>query len=210
VSTGGSATALDRSGNLLGALSLAVADRTADAVGDAAGQSETAAIALSALHQFLERPSVGLLRQVLGLTPSGTVRLLDRLQDAGYVERRPGVDGRSVSVELTASGRRAAERVAAARAEVLDEALSPLAPAEREAFEDALARVLPGLIRGPGATRWMCRLCDMKACGREHGKCPVERAARERYGPGRPLGWNDSSEGAETPPPGPSKLRFRQ
>jgi DNA-binding MarR family transcriptional regulator len=182
VSTGRGATALDRSGNLLGALSLAVADRTADAVGEAAGQSETAAIALSALHQFLDQPSVGLLRQVLGLTPSGTVRLLDRLQDAGYVERRPGRDGRSVSVQLTASGRRAAERVAAARAEVLDEALSPLGRAEREAFEDALARVLPGLIRGPGATRWMCRLCDMKACGREQGKCPVERAARERYG----------------------------
>ena len=126
---------LDRVGNLLGALSLSVADRTSDAVGDAAGQSETAAIALSALHQFLNRPSVGLLRQVLGLTPSGTVRLLDRLQDAGYVTRRPGRDGRSVSVHLTAAGRRAAERVAGARAEVLDEALSPLSPAEREAFQ---------------------------------------------------------------------------
>jgi DNA-binding MarR family transcriptional regulator len=173
---------LDRAGNLLGALSLSVADRTSDAVGGAAGQSETAAIALSALHQFLDRPSVGRLRQVLGLTPSGTVRLLDRLQDAGYVTRRPGRDGRSVSVHLTAAGRRAAQRVAASRAEVLEEALSPLSPAEREAFEDALARVLPGLIRGPGATRWMCRLCDMKACGRAEGNCPVARAARERYG----------------------------
>jgi DNA-binding MarR family transcriptional regulator len=184
VSAGRSAKALERSGNLLGALSLAVADRTSDAVGDAAGQSETAAIALSALHQFLDRPSVGLLRQVLGLTPSGTVRLLDRLQHAGYVTRRPGRDGRSVSVQLTAAGRRAAERVAASRAEVLEDALAPLSPAEREAFEDALSRVLPGLMRGPGATRWMCRLCDMKACGREAGRCPVARAARERYGTG--------------------------
>jgi DNA-binding MarR family transcriptional regulator len=179
--TGGGAR-LDRAGNLLGALSLAVADRTSDAVGDAAGQSETAAITLSALHQFLDRPSVGRLRQVLGLTPSGTVRLLDRLQEAGYVTRRPGQDGRSVSVHLTAAGRRAAERVAAARAEVLEEALAPLAPGEREAFEDALCRVLPGLMRGPGATRWMCRLCDMGACGRDEGRCPVARAARERWG----------------------------
>jgi DNA-binding MarR family transcriptional regulator len=186
---------LDRAGNLLGALSLSVADRTSDAVGDAAGQSETAAIALSALHQFLDRPSVGLLRQVLGLTPSGTVRLLDRLQDAGYVTRRPGRDGRSVSVHLTAAGRRAAERVAASRAEVLEEALSPLSPAERGAFEDALSRVLPGLIRGPGATRWMCRLCDMTACGREEGNCPVARAARERYASGAASGSNDSSDG---------------
>jgi DNA-binding MarR family transcriptional regulator len=177
----GDAGRLDRTGNLLGALSLSVANRTADAVGDAAGQSETAAIALSALHQFLDDPPVDLLRRVLGLTPSGTVRLVDRLQDAGYVERRPGNDGRSVSLRLTASGRRAAKRVSGARAEVLQDALSVLDPGEREAFDEMVSRVLVGLIRGPGAVRWMCRLCDMKACGREAGRCPVANAARERY-----------------------------
>jgi DNA-binding MarR family transcriptional regulator len=182
VTTRGGESELDHTGNLLGALALAVTDRTSAAVGSAAGQSETAAVALSALHQFLDDPPVDLLRQVLGLTPSGTVRLVDRLQDAGYVRRRPGRDGRSVSVRLTASGRRAAERVSAARAEVLQEALAGLAPAERHALDQLVARVLVGLIRGPGATRWMCRLCDMTACGREEGNCPVASAARERYG----------------------------
>jgi DNA-binding MarR family transcriptional regulator len=172
---------LDRTGNLLGALSLSVSDGTSEAVGDAVGQSETAAIALSALHQFLEAPSLDLLRQVLGLTPSGTVRLVDRLQDAGYVQRRPGSDGRSVSLRLTASGRRAAERVSAARAEVLQGALSALDQDERETFDRLLSRVLVGLIRGPGAVRWMCRLCDMEACGRDAGRCPVANAARERF-----------------------------
>jgi DNA-binding MarR family transcriptional regulator len=175
---------LDRTGNILGALSLAVTDRTSAAVGGAAGQSETAAVALSALHHFLNDPSVDLLRQVLGLTASGTVRLVDRLQDAGYVTRRPGRDGRSVSVRLTGSGRRAAERVAAARAEVLEEALSGLAPGERRVLDEAVSRVLVGLIRGPGATRWMCRLCDTTACGRDDGRCPVANAAKERYGSG--------------------------
>jgi len=174
---------VNRAGNLLGALSLSIADRTSDAVGDAAGQSETAAIALSALRHFLDDPSVDLLRQVLGLTSSGTVRLVDRLEEAGYVRRRPGRDGRSVSVRLTASGRRAAERVTAARGEVLDAALSVLAPDERDAFEGMLSRVLPGLIRGPGAVRWMCRLCDMEACGRDEGRCPVANAARALRGP---------------------------
>lgn len=175
---------LDRTGNLLGALSLAIADRTSDAIGDSVGQSEPAAAALSALHQFLDAPSVDLLRQVLGLTPSGTVRLVDRLEAAGYVIRRPGIDGRSVSVRLTASGRRASERVAAARAEVVDEALSVLDPGERAAFDEAASRVLVGLMRGPGAVRWMCRLCDVTACGREEGRCPVANAARERYSDG--------------------------
>jgi DNA-binding MarR family transcriptional regulator len=177
----GDARRLDRTGNLLGALALSVGDGTSDAVGDAVGQSETAAIALSALHHFLEDPSVDLLRQVLGLTPSGTVRLVDRLQDAGYVARRPGSDGRSVSLRLTASGHRAAERVSAARAEVLQDALSVLDPGEREAFEEMVSRVLVGLMRGPGAVRWMCRLCDTTACGRDAGRCPVATAARERY-----------------------------
>jgi DNA-binding MarR family transcriptional regulator len=173
---------LDRAGNLLGALSLSISDRTADAVGGAAGQSESAAIALSALYQFLDEPSVDTLRRVLGLTPSGTVRLVDRLEEAGYVVRRGGRDGRSVSLALTAAGRRAGARVSAARAEVLEGALAALSPAERDAFERALARILPGLIRGPGAVRWMCRLCDMTACGRNEGRCPVAQAARERYG----------------------------
>jgi DNA-binding MarR family transcriptional regulator len=172
---------LDRTGNLLGALSLAVTDRTSAAAGDALGQSESAAAALSALHHFLDDPPVDLLRQVLGLTPSGTVRLVDRLQDAGYVTRRPGRDGRSVSLRLTASGRRAAERVSAVRAEVLQDALSRLPAGERRALDQIMSRVLAGLIRGPGATRWMCRLCDTTACGREDGRCPVANAARERF-----------------------------
>jgi DNA-binding MarR family transcriptional regulator len=182
VTAGSRRPALARTGNLLGALSLAVADRTTAAAGDAAGQSESAAVALSALHHFLEDPSVDLLGQVLGLTPSGTVRLLDRLQEAGYVTRRPGRDARSVSVRLTASGRRAAERVSEARAEVLEDALSDLAPGERRTLDELVSRVLVGLIREPGATRWTCRLCDTTACGRNDGRCPVANAARERFG----------------------------
>lgn len=178
---GGDEQGLDRTGNLLGALSLAITDRTADGAGEAVGQSESAAVALSAMHHFLNDPAVDLLGQVLGLTPSGTVRLVDRLQDAGYLKRRPGRDGRSVSLRLTAAGRRAAERVSAARAQVLQNALSALTPGERDVLEELLSRVLVDLIRGPGAVRWMCRLCDTAACGRDTGRCPVANAAHERY-----------------------------
>jgi DNA-binding MarR family transcriptional regulator len=172
---------LDRVGNLLGALSLAVSDRTSDAAGGAVGQSESAAVALSALYHFLDEPSVDKLRRVLGLTASGTVRLVDRLVAAGYVERGPGRDGRTVSLRLTAAGRRAARRVSDARAELLTDVLDDLDARERAAFEKTLSRILPRLIRGPGATRWMCRLCDMGACGRDDGRCPVANAARERF-----------------------------
>jgi DNA-binding MarR family transcriptional regulator len=173
---------LDQTANLLGALSLVVTDRMADAMAVAGGRPESAAAALSALLHFLDRPTVDRLRQVLGLTSSGTVRLVDRMVESGYVERGPGADGRSTSVLLTAAGRVAAEQVAAARAAVLLGALEGLSPAEREMLRGLVSKVVAGLIRGPGAVRWICRLCDIGICrGGEEG-CPVGNAALARYG----------------------------
>jgi hypothetical protein len=42
--------------------------------------------------------------------------------------------------------------------------------------------MLAGMIRGPGAVRWMCRLCDTGMCRGAEGGCPVGNAARARYG----------------------------
>jgi DNA-binding MarR family transcriptional regulator len=176
---------LDRAANLAGALSLVIADQAADAVTEAAGRSESAAAALSALLHFLDRPSVDLLRQVLGLTSSGAVRLLDRLEESGYVTRGPGADGRSASVTLTEHGRLAAQRVSDARATVLEGALAVLSPAERADFERLAGKVLVGMMRGPGAVRWICRLCDIGVCRGAEGGCPLGNAARERFEPHR-------------------------
>jgi DNA-binding MarR family transcriptional regulator len=172
---------LDRAANLIGALALVIADQMAEAEADAAGRSDSAPAALSAMLHFLDGPSVGLLRQVLGLTSSGTVRLVDRLQESGYVARGPGADGRSTSVRLTESGRDVAERVSQARAEVLERALAVLEPNERAAFEQLAGKVLVGMMRGPGATRWICRLCDIGVCRGAEGGCPVGNESRQRY-----------------------------
>jgi DNA-binding MarR family transcriptional regulator len=168
--------------NVLGALALVIADRTTDAIEDSSRQSPTAAAALSALHQFLGTPSIDLLRQVLGLTSSGTVRLVDRLEEAGFVTRRAGIDGRRTLIQLTVSGRRAAGRISSARASVLRDALSVLSPDERHALDGIAARLLVGLMRGPGALRWMCRLCDVTDCGRDEGRCPVAVAVSDAHG----------------------------
>ena len=171
--------ALRRDGNVLGALSLVVADEMSDAVAAAADQSLTAAAALSALEHFADGCSVGRLRRILGLTSSGTVRLVDRLAGAGEVRRRKGPDGRTTSIELTAAGRRAARRVTAARAGVLEDALVDLTPAERDDLERLTARVLESAVRrklardAGDSTRWICRLCDLQACGRPEGRCPA-------------------------------------
>jgi DNA-binding MarR family transcriptional regulator len=195
----------DRTANLLGALSLVVADRMSDAIAGAAGQSETGAAALSALHHIVERPSIDKLRQVLGLTSSGTVRLVDRLVAAGYVERVPGNDGRATYVALTPSGRRAARRVSAARTAVLDGALASLSPTDRQTLTDLVSRLLVGLMRGPGAQRWMCRLCDTLACGHHTGRCPVINAALATHGGTGPARTGAGTGTGTGPEPAPSQ-----
>ena len=87
--------------NVLAALALALADGIRDATEAAAGMTGAAPSALVALHQFLAGRTTEDLAQATGLTHSGAVRLIDRLVDAGLVERRPGRDGRSLSIVLT-------------------------------------------------------------------------------------------------------------
>jgi len=175
--------ALSREGNVLGALALLLADQLSAAVATAAGGSGSAAAALAALHGFLDRPTLDKLRQVLGLTPSGAVRLVDRLAEAGLVTRGPGADLRSRAVILTPAGRRAAVRVASARAAVLDRALADLTANQRRTLEGLLGKVMAGMVREKDGGAWICRLCDLDACGRADGHCPSANAAAAKYGP---------------------------
>jgi len=172
---------LDRAGNLLGALALVVADQMADATAAAAGRADSAPAALAALLHFMDRPTVDQLRQVLGLTSSGTVRLLDRLAESGYVARSEGRDRRSAAIVLTEAGRSAAQRVCRARATVLDQATVALTAGERAQLDALAGRMLVGMMRPPGAVRWICRLCDTGICRGSPGGCPVGNAVRERY-----------------------------
>ncbi|WP_089252653.1 MarR family winged helix-turn-helix transcriptional regulator [Asanoa hainanensis] len=171
---------LDHQANLLGAFALAVADRAGAAMASAG--NPTAAAALSALLHFLDRPSIDQLRRVLGLTPSGAVRLVDRLADAGLVTRGAGSDGRSRSVALTPEGRAAAERLSGARASTLRDALGALSPSERSTLDGLIGKVMAGIVQEKDGGAWICRLCDLAACGRDVGSCPTANAAVAKYG----------------------------
>lgn len=126
------------------------------------------------------------LRDVLGLTPSGAVRLVDRLAHDGLVERRPGTDNRSVAVALTPKGRRTAMRVRAARSGAVERVLAVLSEADRVALRRASEALITAITqqrlearqRGAlGSTGWLCRLCDFGACGRPDGRCPAASSA---------------------------------
>ena len=164
--------------NLLGALATAVADR----LGEELGHPESTSALLSAVDQFLDAPPIDRVANVLGLSQSGTVRLVDRLEREGYVRRGPGPDGRTRALHLTTSGRRVARRLRQRRLALLDDFLVPLDNDERQTFVALAGRLLVGMMREPGATRWTCRLCDLNACGRADGHCPLEQETRRRYG----------------------------
>jgi DNA-binding MarR family transcriptional regulator len=172
--------------NVLGALSLVVADRMSAAVEAIAALGPSAPAALAALHEFLDGGSVTQLSSVLGLTHSGTVRLVDRLVAEGLVERVAAQDGRAVSVVLTRSGRRLAVQIRQARENTLTSALSALSADQVDNLAAALDTMLTTVTLARVEERsarnhdrpqpWLCRLCDFAACGRSEGNCPVNNA----------------------------------
>ena len=179
--TAPSTDAQQQAANLLGALALRLSDELERAVRQAAFLAESDAAALSALHHLFDSPSVDLLARALGLSSSGAVRLVDRLEEAGLVRRATAADGRVTSVTLTPAGRRRAAAVTRARKELMEQALGALTASERRQFGELAGKILVGLIRPPGAKRWTCRLCDVVACGRPGGRCPVYEAAKALY-----------------------------
>jgi hypothetical protein len=94
-----------RTTNLLGAAVTALNDELEAATASAAEHGAAFPAALVSVH-WAPGLSIEQLRRILGLSHSGTVRLLDRLEREGAVERKAGRDAHSVAVHLTAQGRR--------------------------------------------------------------------------------------------------------
>ena len=174
--------------NVVGALALALADAMRDATEAATSMTGAAPTALVALQQFLRGRTTEDLAQATGLTHSGAVRLVDRLVEAGLVERRPGHDGRSLAIVLTASGRARSQKVTAARARAIGSVLARLRSDQRRALlplvDSLVAAVteqrLEARRRDDEPAGWLCRLCDFGACGRPQGHCPAASAARSK------------------------------
>ena len=114
------------------------------------------------------------------------MRLVDRLVEAGLVERLPGHDGRSLSIVLTASGRALSRKVTAARARAIEESLDVLDADDRRALVvliDSLVGAvtvhrLDGREHDVAYAGWLCRFCDFASCGRPLGQCPAANAAQ--------------------------------
>jgi DNA-binding MarR family transcriptional regulator len=83
------------------------------------------------------------LNRLLQLTSGALTSALDRLQEAGHVRRRPNPeDGRSVLIELTASGARLAERLVTLEMDAQARQLTALSGGERREVVAALDRLI--------------------------------------------------------------------
>jgi DNA-binding MarR family transcriptional regulator len=164
---------MDRTANLLGATALLLADAVLDGAGREAGRSGAGAAALAVLAQ---EPGSGIeqLRRPLGLSQSATVRVVNALETDGLAERGPGADGRSVSIRLTAAGRRRAKAVLGERAAVVEAAVGALSDDERRALTGILEKVLGALTTDRVHADRICRLCHYASCPEQ--VCPVELA----------------------------------
>ncbi len=162
------------SNNLLGALSLALTDRVAAALEATLGVGGNAGAALLSIGT---RPSESIdqLSRVLGLTHSATVRMVDRLEQRGWVRRdRGGSDGRTASLTLTATGRATFRRLLKARNTALSQVTDVLGHRENEALGKLLTKMLASLPADHADARHMCRMCGHGVC--LGARCPVGNA----------------------------------
>jgi MarR family transcriptional repressor of emrRAB len=175
-----------RAANLLAAAVTGLDDAMQQAMGQATELDRVAAAALIALLDLTPAGPLVMLSRVVGLTHSGTVRLVDRLAALGYVDRGAGPDARSRTVALTRSGRVVARRARRARERAMVAALADLDIEQREGLSGLCELLVSGLTRrrldqraaGSEPTAGaLCRLCDFGACGRSRGTCPAANVA---------------------------------
>jgi DNA-binding MarR family transcriptional regulator len=164
-----------RTTNLLGALALGLADAVEAVARKEAREGGPAGAALCAVaHE--PGLSIEALRQALGLSHPGAVRLIDRLAGEGAIERRTAHDRRAVALHLTPGGARRVRKIMADRRRALETALGALSPRERGMLDRLLAKMLRALPHSDAHALAICRFCEGDACD----PCPVGEALEEK------------------------------
>ncbi|WP_322049890.1 MarR family winged helix-turn-helix transcriptional regulator [Paraburkholderia bannensis] len=160
-----------RTENLLGALAVLVTDElyALDTVPALSGATTRAM--LNAIGQY-PGASIELLRESVALSHPAAVRAVAGLVEAGLVDKLAGVDKRSVSLALSAAGRREVKRLQRARDAMLTRVVGHLSNKEREVFEDLLIKMLWHETRDPAHAMQLCRFCDEGPCLK--AGCPIE------------------------------------
>jgi hypothetical protein len=60
--------------------------------------------------------------------------------------------------------------------------LAGFSPAEIGALHELLGGVMGQVVQHKRGGTWICRMCDLQACGRAAGDCPAANTAAIKYG----------------------------
>ena len=159
---------MDRTTNLLGVVGLAVADRIEDVARDILGRVGETPAALVVIGHGTDLSNDGLSR-ILGLSHTGTVRLVNRLVTDGLVERHEGQDRRAVALQLTNRGYGVRDELLHGRLSAMDSILASLSSSERETLDLLLSKILTSMDTTASERRTLCRLCNVEICS----NCPI-------------------------------------
>ena len=161
--------------NLLGALSLAVMDRIEQGARDIIGYAGETPAALIVIGYG---PGItnDKLRRILGLSHSGTVRLVDRLVSDRLVERRPRKDGREVALHLTPKGAASRKDLLTSRISAVASFVDVLSPSERKRLGEVIRNVLARQDTSEMDRFTICRMCDNGVCS----NCPLPTTVSKR------------------------------
>ena len=168
-----------RTANLLGALLTGLHDRLAKRLereSEISGEGPAALVAIA----YKEGRTVEFLRRTLSLSHSWTVRVVEKLEQAGLVNKKTAADKRAVALYLTEQGKRKAQGIVRARRRCLDEVLAALPAKDQKQLVPMLERMLAVLTGPDDCAEAICKLCEVDVC--PQSRCPVTLAVKPRLG----------------------------
>jgi DNA-binding MarR family transcriptional regulator len=156
--------------NVVAAWILAGHDRLREGMRSAGvDDRELAAVTLVSTHDGC---TVEWLRVRIGLTQSGTVRLVDRLSERGMLQRGPST-GRGVPLHLTPDGEQLLQEWHEVRERTVQGLLTAVPVEQRAGLVQAMATALLSEERARPQADATCRTCSWPECGQD---CPVDRS----------------------------------
>ncbi|MCC5637015.1 MarR family transcriptional regulator [Nostoc sp. CHAB 5844] len=161
--------------NVVGAFALALTDSVAHSTEEMIDDAGPAAEALCLVRHAPGIP-IELLRRALGMSHSGAVRLVERLEKQGLIFReRCSVDRRSVELKLTPEGEAMVCKIHQARLKAIEEAIASLSSKDRIHLCRISNQILFSLTKTKDTAITICRLCDETNCL----NCPVGKCYSE-------------------------------
>jgi len=164
-----------RTANLLGAFLTGLHDHMSVRLEQESAISGDGPAALVAIA-YNEGRTVEFLRKTLTLSHSWTVRVVEKLEKAGLVQKKTGTDKRAVALYVTELGKRKVQGIVRARRRCLDEVLAAVPIKDHKKLTTMLERMLACITGDDDSAEAICKLCEVDVC--PQNRCPVTLAVK--------------------------------